>query len=548
MIDLSELIANVRRRFKETRTPAATRRFAAHNRRVFSPESGAAEHKPVVLFELNQLRSAHIAYSYLASVLAAEHKARIVAYVPGFLQGWRQYLYFGLKQALAVDEFRAYSSFGTTEFLALGPTAAQKAKAQVLFETVLPRLQSNRDIEELILEGTLVGDLIYDSYLAKYRRPTIDRRSPEFHDFLLHSIELFLAWNDYFDSHDVRAVNVSHCVYNVAMPLRIAVKRGIPAYQANATHLYHMTEHNMFAYNDFVDFPKRFAALPLDVRTTGVAEAKRRIERRFAGQVGVDMEYSTKSAYGKNEYAQLLRPSPRKKILIATHCFFDSPHSYGNNIFPDFHEWLSFLGEITKVTDYDWYIKTHPDYLPGTKEIIDAFVAKYPKFTLLPADSSHHQIIAEGIDLALTVFGTIGFEYAALGVPVINASQNNPHIAYSFNRHAKDVDDYRRMLLNFDQSDFNIDKQKVCEYYFMRFIYNTENLLFENYYGALEYLGGYISQFQAPVYDRWLQEWSGERHQAIVKALKQYVRSGDFRMDYTHYDREFALNPKEAAA
>jgi hypothetical protein len=365
---------------------------------------------------------------------------------------------------------------------------------------------------------------------------------------LLHSIELFLAWNDYFDSHDVCAVNVSHCVYNVAMPLRIAVKRGIPAYQANATHFYRMTEHNMFAYNDFVDFPRRFAALPLDVRTTGVAEAQRRIERRFAGQVGVDMEYSTKSAYGKNKYAQLLRPSPRKKILIATHCFFDSPHSYGNNIFPDFHEWLSFLGEITKVTDYDWYIKTHPDYLPGTKEIIDAFVAKYPKFALLPADSSHHQIIAEGIDLALTVFGTIGFEYAALDVPVINASQNNPHIAYGFNRHAKDVDDYRRMLLNVDRSNFNIDRQKVCEYYFMRFIYNTENLLFENYDDALEYLGGYISQFQAPVYDRWLQEWSQERHQAIVKALKHYVRSGDFRMDYTHYGREFALNPTEAAA
>ena len=65
-----------------------------------------------------------------------------------------------------------------------------------------------------------------------------------------------------------------------------------------------------------------------------------------------------------------------KKILIATHCFFDSPHSYGNNLFPDFHDWLDFLGNMTEETDYDWYIKTHPDYVQGTMEIIESFIVK----------------------------------------------------------------------------------------------------------------------------------------------------------------------------
>jgi hypothetical protein len=525
--------------------PAATRRFTAHNRRVFPPESGAAERKPVVLFELSQLRSSHIAYGYLASVLAAEYKARIVAYVPGFLQGWRQYFYFGLLRALAVNEFRAYSSFGTTKFLTLWPTAAQKAKAKVFFDTVLPRLQSNRDLEELILEGIWVGDLIYDSYLARFRRPTIDRSSPEFQDFLLHSIELFLTWNDYFDSHDVRAVNVTHCVYNVAMPLRIAVKRGIPAYQANATHLYRMTEHNMFAYNDYVYFPQRFAALPPAMQEAGLAEAERRIEKRFAGVVGVDMHYSSKSAYGSSRHARLIRESPRKKILIATHCFFDSPHSYGNNIFPDFYEWLDFLGQITEVTDYDWYIKTHPDYLPGTKEIIDTFIARYPKFTLLPSDASHHQIIAEGIDCALTSYGTIAFEYAALGVPVINASQNNPHIAYDFNVHARDVEHYRALLADLPNLKLNIDIRKVYEYYFMRYIFNTEDLFFDSYNDAVKELGGYAQQFTPAAYDRWLKEWSPEKHEKVLAALHTFVLSGDFRMDYRHYGSEFTVDSME---
>ncbi|HZL30495.1 MAG TPA: hypothetical protein VFC54_05470 [Pseudolabrys sp.] len=545
MTGTSEVFASVLNRLKRFKIFPAIQRFAAHNRRVFPLAPDAARRKPVVLFELNLLRSAHIAYSYCANVLATEHRARIVAYAPQRLQSWRQRLYFWIKCAIGLDPFGAYTSFGTTGFLEVVPSTVQKAKAKELIETVLPLLRNKRDVEELVIDGVLVGDLIYDSYLSVFRKPTIEFDSSEFQHFLLNSLELYVFWNDYFNTQDVRAINVSHCVYTVAIPLRLALKRGIPAFQANVTHIYRLTERNLFAYNDFFYFPERFAALPSDVREAGLAEAERRIKRRFAGEVGVDMGYSTKSAYGENRYARLLQPSQRKKILIATHCFFDSPHGYGNNLFPDFYEWLSFLGEISEATDYDWYIKTHPDYLDGTKEIIDALVAKYPKFTLLPADASHHQIIAEGIDLALTTWGTIAFEYAALGIPVINASRNNPHIAYDFNLHAKGVEDYRRMLLNLDRLDLKIDKRKVCEYYFMRNIYNTEDLFFESYDKAVDDLGGYSGQFEVEVYDRWLQDWSPERHRTIVAALRAFVRSGDFRMDYTHYGREFTFESTE---
>ncbi len=530
---------------KELKVAPAIRRFVSHNRRVFPLAPGATDRKPVVLFELSQLRSAQIGYSYLANALAEEYQARIVGYVPEFLESWWRKRYFALRRFIGADPMNIFRSFGTTEFLNLVPTAAQKAKARTLFNSILPGLKKNLDVERLSIDGILIGDLIYDSYLMKYRQPTIRRESREFQDFLLLSFELFVAWNDYLDSHDVRAINVTHCVYNVAIPLRIAVKRGIPVFQVNVTHLYRLTESRLFAYNDFFYFPERFAALPADVREAGLAEAKRRIERRFAGEVGVDMAYSTKSAYSDFKHDRLLRPSSRKKILIATHCFFDSPHSYGNNTFPDFYDWMSFLGEMSEATDYDWYIKTHPDFLPGTKEVIDGLIAKYPKLTLLPADSSHHQIIGEGINLALTVFGTIAFEYAALGIPVINASPSNPHIAYDFNLHARTIEEYRSMLLNLDALDPKIDKQKIYEYYFMRHIFNTEDIFFKNYEKAVIDLDGYYGQFEPKVYDRWLEDWSSERHQAIGKAMLSFIRSGDFRMDYRHYGREFTVKSVE---
>ena len=526
----------------------ALRRFMEHNQKVFQTDKDVARRKPVVLFELNAMHSAHIAYSYLANVLATSSRAKIVAYVQKPYRRTLQRLLFRIRRATGQNEFGAYQSFGTTAFVEIELSPKQRDRALSVYVATFERLQSKLDIEALTINGVWVGDLVYDSFLMTYKQPTIDKESAEFKQSLLDSIECFVFWEEYLDNNDVWAINVSHCVYNLAIPLRIAVQRNIPVFQANATYIYRLSSSNLFAYNDFVYFRDRFATLPPEVRKVGIAEAQRRIERRFAGEVGVDMAYSSKSAYGASRHARLLRESPRKKILIATHCFFDSPHSYGNNTFPDFYEWLDFLGKMTDETDYDWYIKTHPDYLPGTKEVIDSFVAKYPKFTLLPADASHHQIIAEGISCALTVYGTIAFEYAALGIPVINASQNNPHIAYDFNLHAKDVEDYRRLLTGLDQLDFTIDKQQVYEYYFMRYIFNTEDLFFDSYNRTIDELDGYDQQFTPPVYDKWLNEWNPEKHQAIISALQDFIQSGDFRMDYRHYGREFTIESIEEKA
>lgn len=487
------------------------------------------------------MHSAHIAYAYLADELTLEYGAQVKAYAQSAQTNLWQSLTFRIKAVIGWAQFGAYKSFGVNEFLEIRLDSNQRQRALELHIDVMKRIQSTRDIEDLHVNGVWIGDLIYDTFLMSYREPTINLASPVFRKFMLESMELFIFWNDYLSRNEVCAINVSHCVYNLAIPLRLAVHRNIPVFQTNLTHIYRMGGKNLFAYNDFFHFPERFAALPEDIREAGIKLAEARIRRRFAGEVGVDMAYSTKSAYGNARHDRLLRESSKKKILIATHCFFDSPHSYGKNIFPDFYEWLEFLGDMSKRTDYDWYVKTHPDFLPGTKEIIDDFVVRYPKFTLLPSDASHVQIIAEGIDLALTSYGTIAFEYAALGVLVINASMNNPHIAYDFNLHARDAEHYRELLENLEGLNFSIDRRTIYEYYFMRYIYNTENLFFEDYNRAMEEIGGYDSQFNHAVYEKWLNEWSPRRHMEITKALHDFISSREFRMDYTFYSREFSV-------
>lgn len=532
------MIRRVKRKFGSYRIDRLTLDFIKHNLRCFPRIAKAENHNgPEVLFELNGAHSAHIAFSYLANVLAKKHEARITAYTTSVTPSLWRNLEWNLSRHLSLREFAVYRSFGVSGFFQPQVNHSQSGRARRLTDQVLTELKNKADIESIRIDGTWLGDLIYDTYLRIFKKPTIEIAEESFKEYLLSAISLYVFWDDYFKSHDVRAVNVSHCVYINAIPLRIAVSRGIPAFQINATHAYRLSKQRLFAYNDFFEFRKVFSSLPIDIQTAGLRQAKQRIELRFAGKVGVDMGYSTKSAYGAHKTERLLKESERTKVLIATHCFFDSPHSYGNNLFPDFYEWLDFLGKMTLETDYDWYIKTHPDYLAGTKEVVDSFIEKYPKFQLLPADSSHHQIISEGINVALTTYGTIGFEYAALGVPVINASLNNPHIAYNFNLHPKSIEEYREILKNIDHINLNIDKNEVYEYYFMKHIYNTNDWLFSNYKQMEKEVGGYFEQFTPKVYGAWMREWIPARHAGIIAALNLFVESGDFRLGSAHLGR-----------
>jgi len=524
-----QVIERIVRCLRTLKPVSAVTRFTEHNRRVF-PLKQVSVQTPIVLMEFNEMHSSHIAYSYLANVLAKKANARIVAYLPRTLTSWLEHLLFVIRSTLGLDAYGVYRSFGTAGFFTISPDSRQKARAFDLARDVLAQLKTKSDLEALAINDVWIGDLVYDTYLMRFRRPTVDIGSEEFRVFMLESLEVFVFWQDYIASHNIAGINVSHCVYNLAMPLRLAVLRDIPVFQASLNHIYRLNRGELFAYNDFKHYRQRFAMLPVEIRRAGLECARERIKRRFAGEVGVDMPYSKRSAYGESRHERLLKPSSRKKILIATHCFFDSPHSYGNNLFPDFWEWLDFLGRLTEDTDYDWYIKTHPDYLPGTMEIILDFIARYPKFTLLPSDASHHQIIAEGIDFALTVYGTIAFEYAALGVKVINCSVNNPHVAYDFNFNPNTVEEYISILKNLSNLKLNIEEEQVQEYYFMRHLYNTEDIFFDDTEGVLIKLGGYTSNFTPKIYEQWISQWTEERHNRIQSALMNFIESGEFRM------------------
>ncbi len=510
-----------------------SRKFLSHNRLLFPVSENTLDTKlPIVLMEVNFMASSHISYSYLANALSQRNKACVVGYIPGKIKGLVKRLLANIELMTNIYPYNIYRSFGVKDIFYATSNKDDKVQINTVYNSILENLKTKKDVEDIVVNNIWIGDLIYDSYLRSFSQPTIDINDKGFLKHLYQSIELFISWSEYFEKNNVCAVSISHNVYLKAIPARIAISKNIPVYQINIHSCYCLNKEHLFSYADFIDFPEQFSNLSRHVRELGLKEAKTRIERRFSGEVGVDMSYSSKSAYSGKIDKRLIKESNKVKVLIATHCFFDSPHSYCNNIFPDFYEWLDFLGGVSNSTDYDWYIKTHPDYLPGTMEVIEGFIKRYPKFNLLPSNSSHHQIIDEGIDVALTVYGTIGFEYAALGIPVINCSVCNPHIAYNFNLHPQNLHQYTSLLSNLHNINLKINLKEVHEYYFMKHILKNENIFFDNYQATLKKIGGYNDQFEPFIYNEWIKEFSLDKYNSVINRIESFIDSKEYCMDY----------------
>lgn len=493
-----------------------------------------ARKTPRILVELNSFASSHIAYAYLANVLSQKHSASMAAFSTRGIRA------SGLSKILRRPEFyklrwyahpysSIYRAFGCATYIHPAPTRKHRQEALAVTQRFFEGNPTKTGLEQFEHAGIKIGDLIYDSLLKNHRLPTIEMQSRVVRKGFQSAVEELLWWNNMITSAEVAGVLVSHANYTIAIPARVAIAKGIDVFEPTLVNLYRLNQERPID-SDFLDFPKLFRDLTEREKNQARSLAKKKLDRRFSGEVGVDMHYSSASAFGKLGKTNVLSKSCKPKILVAAHCFFDNPHSYGVNLFPDFWEWLDFLGRFSESSDFEWYLKSHPDVLPGNIEVLEEFCKRYENFHLLDPETSHHQIISEGISAALTVYGTIGIEYATLGVPVINASANNPHIAYGFNYHPRTVAEYTRLIKAIPDLRAIGSREEIEECYFMRHHYGNGNLYIKDWPEALASLGGHESQFSPIVYSAFLSRLTRKQHLSTLRVLRHFVDSGNHRL------------------
>jgi hypothetical protein len=247
------------------------------------------------------------------------------------------------------------------------------------------------------------------------------------------------------------------------------------------------------------------------------------------------MDFADRTSFGKIiNSKKYLNQNKKFKILICSHDFFDSPHLYGNFLFPDFYEWLKYLSKLSLKTDYDWYVKNHPSY-GGKFKIYQRFTdttvqdifLNHPKIKLLENNISHKQLMKEGINAVLTVYGTVAMEYSYFNIPVINAGINNPHVAYNFSKSVSNIKQYEEIIKKIHKKNYKINKKEIEEYYCMRHLFINDQWFLKNYLNFYKKIGGYHNLRTVNVYKFAINYMDQSIKKYIFNNLSNFLLSND---------------------
>ena len=437
------------------------------------------DQKNIILVEFFQYYPSIISLSYFCRALSEKYNAQI--HTVKFNKSWLD-RNFSFLSFLLNPFFHLYKAIGIKKIF-FTKNVDQK-KVNRIYKTIYKKINSKEDIINIQINNILVGEFIYDHYLRHYNKITIDYKSKEFRLFLIEVINKFLFWEDYFTNHKIKSLVVTHTTYLTGMIVQIAINKKIPTYCVGNNQSVYLNKKFNRKYTGYDKFKKIFNNFSINKQRKYISISKKIINERFQGKKDIRLLQNTHSnvAFGEShKKIQDLNKNSKVKVLVAAHCFTDATHAFGKNLFVDFYEWIDYLGKISKKTDYSWYIKLHPSHYEGNLKYFLNFKKKYKRFNILKKNINHNDLINNGIDCVLTVFGTVGHEYPLLGIPVVNASVNNPHSKYKFNYTPKTFKEYHNILLNLEKiSKFKLNKKLTNEIYKFFYLYGLIDYAFVN--------------------------------------------------------------------
>lgn len=322
----------------------------------------------------------------------------------------------------------------------------------------------------------VIGDLVYDTYMRYRSKPAAALDDPELYRIIGYAQVLTDYWNKILIQRHPSFLLFPYCAYiHWGIPARMAMKNGITVLVYGSPYYYLARPNTHFPYHtkNFNLYPKLWQNL--SNKTEKMMLAKNRIEERLMGKTIGDLGYMKQSSY--EGPSTTFKPTEgRPFAVVFLHCFFDSPHIYGDLVFPDFLDWVTHILDFASIRpQFDFLVKPHPNGMPGNDPIILSLrekYARYPNIQFLDKNLSNQSLASLKPNAIFTVYGTIAHEFAYLGVPVICAGEN-PHKMYNFVYQTTTVEAFNTYLENLGDIVLpeNYSKEQILEFYYMHYLY-----------------------------------------------------------------------------
>ena len=468
-----------------------------------------------VLIEMNPAYTTYILYSIVCRA-KLKNNHRLVGYRPTKPSSIKNFFTFHLFANLLIDNgsyrpFRIMWSMGVNKFIQPWYIKKHKNKAMKFYKQIL-----NLDKKGLIalrINEIEIGDIFYDWHLRKRLLATANLNRKLFKKDLIEFVCTFYWWYEYFTTRKIDSVFISHSCSDLALPARIGLSFKSEVIFASYGRMYRLSNDRKFSDLEFIDYnpgSKQQFGYVIDLD-----RSKKLLTETIQGRYLIDA-HTVGSGYSGHLSGNIVSKSTQINVLVACACFSDPPHAYGDTIFPDAKEWLSFIGEFSESSDYKFYAKAHPNFWDSDKIHYDNFLKEFPNIIKIPSGYSNLELFKQGINVVLTIHGTIAFEAAYQGILVVNASRNSPHMNYNFSLTPKSIEDYYKILKDLPQliGTWKINKHEIEHFFDIHHVRKNFHPLFGNKLPDFyRYIGGWSEQFLNPkVFDYWLNvQPKGER-------------------------------------
>jgi len=497
--------------------------------------SGSTKESSQVLIELNSHYASFPLYAYVLSALRREMGGGdVVAYSVGDQESLITKLMFRLREKKRVGKFLFYDSIGTSRYLVPKKSRKLIKDADEILAGALKDGSSKEKLLGLTVNGIHIGDLVYDKVLRNFRVGTFNAGSHEAKSIAAYMIRQFLFWHEYFSLAKVSAVICSHTVYNQGIVPRIATSLNIPVYEIpDANVIRRLDKAHPYPGHETAQYRSLFKSMSAEEQKLALDLGREILTRRLSGGGGQMLSREAAKNFSRHSTEEkVFSDTSRKRVVIFCHHFFDAPHISGLAIYPDQWEWLAALHKFAKNTDYDWYLKLHPDGKDANRLVLQKLKRDFSHFTIIPQTTNHRQMIKEGISSVFTVYGSVGSEYPYFGVLVVNASSTNPHRAYTFNVHPENHGDLEKAVRNLSTLNLPDVHNELFEYHFMAGAFFSEDIFYRNFNQVVSPIG--YSDPLGPL-KIWLEDWNPQKNKILEKAVENFISSGDSRLYWRHY-------------
>jgi hypothetical protein len=384
------------------------------------------------------------------------------------------------------------------------------------------------------VNGVRVGDLFYDWHLRKRGLATVNTNTVNYRVDLKEFLDNFFYWYRILDNKKYTNIIISHTVYMQGILVRLGLARGINVYLVSFDRVYRLNNQLVHADIEFKLYdPSKSVQFGYKINL----ERARRKLALMGSEINLAFGIPglVSGLHGEID-KKLINQTEKLKVLIAPHCFSDSPHAMGDFLFCDYFEWLKFICTISTELDYDWYIKPHPGFLESDKNHFQLLIEQFPNLTVIDKNISNLALFRDGLDVVVTAQGTIGFEAATFGVLAINASADAPASRYNFTVSPSTTIELKKILFDLKKikADFNIDKDEILHFYDLHYLRRANSWLFKEkgrlFFNQFE---KYSEIFISPkVFDIWMNQiYDPSQDTNRVREVERFLDSNEYQLE-----------------